>query len=139
MRASLIQLARLRDLQDSTIALLMQAIDETCGIDLDTECEIDFEWVDRYRALAPAFGEAVRRQYEADMAEQRAIGAHNMDLDLVNEVAKAHVVAFWTLLSGALRAMAAEHERALAAETATAAVRAEILSVMGRTDGPGLH
>lgn len=133
MRASLIQLARLRNLQASTIALLMQAIEATGGLDLDTEHEIDLEWVERYRALAPAYGVAVRGQHEADLAEQRALGAHNADLDLVNDIAKAHVCSFWALLSNVLRAMAAEHERAIALEAATKATREALMAALGKS------
>ncbi len=129
MKATLSELVRIRGFQKDTILLLEQAA-EAMRFDMDESRELDEAWVDDLRALTPAFRAVVEQERDAAIASLRAGGAHNMDVDLAADIAKAHIVMFDRLVLAVLRMMTGAIEREIDAEVRSMRVKDVIQKAM---------
>lgn len=122
MRASVLQLARLRGLDDLSLAFLTEALEATGGFGLDVECELDLEWARRFRALADAYAAVV---YAYIVQSRLDAAASEREFAL-------HMGAYWGLLRGVLRGLESTYARAaLASAGGSAAAVAAVHGAMG--------
>jgi len=123
MRASVLQLARLRGLDDLSLAFLTEALEASGGFGLDVECELDLEWARRFRALADAYAGVVH----AYIVQSR------LDAASSEREFALHMGAYWGLLRGVLRGLESTYARAAlaSARDSGASLRA-VQEAMGR-------
>lgn len=119
MKLSLLQIARLRDWQETTINLIEQAIADTpgCTLDFDTERDIDLPWFQEFQALRPALDLVLMDQYGVDLREV-SNGPPKTPLTALQRASAPHVLEYLETLSVSMRAVVDSLERELNQELA---------------------
>lgn len=133
MRLSLIQIARLQAMHETTMELMTEAVEESGILGLDTEHEISLAWAREYRALGEVFDSILRRRFIAEMAALQAAGAGTGDIDLARQEASERLIDFFSGLTFVLDALKATHQRAIMRSAAEAQVNTLISEVIGRS------
>lgn len=113
MRLSLLQLARLRGWNDTTINLIEQAITDTpdCPLDIHTEWDIDLPWLESFKSLRPALDAVLLDQFGVDLS-RIAEGPPAAPLTALQRASAPYLLAYIEAMSATLAAVhdSLEHE-----------------------------
>lgn len=119
MRLSLLQLARLRGWEDTTINLVEQAIADTpdCALDFDTERDIDLPWFQEFHSLRPALDLLLLEQFGVDLRQAKH-GPSEVPLTALQRASAPHVLEYIETLSVSMKAVRDSLEREIHQELA---------------------
>lgn len=119
MRLSILQLARLRGWEDTTIHLIELAIADTpgCALDFDTERDIDLPWFQEFHPLRPALDRLLLDQFDVDLRQARH-GPPKVPLTALQRLSAPHVLEYIEALSVSMKAAHDSLEREIHQELA---------------------
>lgn len=138
MKLSLLQIARLRGWEKTTLNLIEQAIADTpgCTLDFDTERDIDLPWFQEFQGLRPALDLVLLDQFGVDLREV-GNGPPRTPLTAVQRASAPHLLEYLETLSALMEAVVDSLERELNQDLAAHETKRFLQRVQSRGLSPG--